>query len=49
MFSVPAGKGIAVTGVLLQEKAKLLYERFSQTLQRFFHAVRDLDHNLQRP
>ena len=41
-------KDIAVTGVLLQERAKLLYERLSQILQRFFYAVWDLDHDLQR-
>ena len=29
-------KDVAVTGVLLQEKAKLLHERLSRTLQRFF-------------
>ena len=42
-------KDVAVTGILLQEKAKLLYKWLSRTLQRFFYAVWDLDHNLQRP
>ena len=42
-------KDVVVTRVWQQEKAKLLHERLSQTLQCFFHAVRDLDHNLQRP
>ena len=39
MFSVPAEKYVAVTGVLLQETTKLLYERLSRTLQHFFHPV----------
>ena len=49
MFAAPAGKDVAVTGVLLQEKAKVLYERLSRMLQRFFHPLRDLDHDLQCP
>ena len=47
-LTVPAGKYIVVTEVLLQEKAKLLYERLSWTLQRFFHPVRDLVDKIQR-
>ena len=34
---------------LLHEKAKLLYKQFFRMLQCFFHALRDLDHNLQHP
>ena len=41
MFSVPVGKYVAVTGVLLQEKARLLYEQLSRMLQRFFQALLD--------
>ena len=39
-------KDVPVTGVLLQEKAKLLYERLTRMLQRLFQPVRDLDHDL---
>ena len=42
-------KYAAVTGVLLQEKVKLLYKRLFPTPQRFLQAVQDLDHDLQRP
>ena len=48
-FRYQRKKDVAVTGVLLQEKTKLLYERLSRTLRCFFHEVRDLDHDLQRP
>ena len=44
-----SGKRCLVTGVLLQEKAKLLYEWLSLMLQCLFQPVRDLDHDLQRP
>ena len=49
MFSAAAGKDVPVTRVLLQEKAKLLYERLFQMLQRLFQPVQDLDHILQHP
>ena len=48
-FRYQRKKYVAVTGVLLHEKTKLLYERLSQMLQSFFHAVRGLDYDLQRP
>ena len=41
-FQYQREKDVAVTGVLLQEKAKLLHEQLFQTLQHFFHAVLDL-------
>ena len=50
MCSAAVGKDVPVTGVLLQEKAKLLYERlFAEMLGRLIQPVQDFDHNLQRP
>ena len=42
MFSVPEWKICCSHWSLPQEKAKLLYEWLSHTLQRFFHAVRGI-------
>ena len=47
VFGPSEKKTLAVTGVLLREKAKLLYKQFSQMLQHLFHAGWNLDHDLQ--
>ena len=47
MFSAAAGKDFAVTGDLLQGKAKLLYERLYPKATTPFHPPQDFDHDLQ--
>ena len=48
MVSAAAGKDVLVAGVLLQEKAKLLYERLFPNATAPFQPVRNLVHDLQR-
>ena len=47
MFSAAAGKDVLVIEVVLQEKAKLLYERLFPHATKPFQPVRELDHDLQ--